>query len=77
MLWTCGGIAVFFAIARFEVTAWPAVWLNVYKSLAHVFVGGLWGAGIVLWPEREYLLLATCLTMVEIVAFLMTRKAKA
>lgn len=68
-------ITLGFAVSRFLVPVSGTVEKkDIYKDLAHVFVGGLFGAAIYAWSDWSLWFLAIGLTVVELVAFFVRRQ---
>ncbi len=66
-MWLCIGMGVGFAVLRFTLPSHGLNSQDIFKDLAHLFVGGMFGAFIAS-GKREYLLIGAALTAVEVVA---------
>lgn len=68
-------VAVVFAVGRFTlVMHQPPSVSGTYTAFAHLFVGGLIGAGIACRGQRPFLWgVASLLSAVELIAFFVTR----
>jgi hypothetical protein len=68
-----GTFSIILGFIRFHITSEPMTTTGFYKDMAHLWVGGLYGA----WAatgNRFYGFLAIPLTVLEGLAFLMTHK---
>lgn len=70
-------ITLAFAVSRFFVPVTGKIEKkNLYKTFAHVFVGGLFGAALYAQTDWELWALGLGLTAVELVAFFTRRPKK-
>lgn len=67
-------VTLVFGVLRFVLPVSGTVnKADIYKDLAHLYVGGLFGAWLAA-GDTAYLLLALGLTVLEVVAFIVRRK---
>jgi len=66
-------IAVGFGVARFRVPLRGLDFRDTFKDLAHLFVGGVFGAAFAFWSAWEWWAIAVGLTLVEVVAAVVRR----
>lgn len=76
MLSVCwmGLVSLLFGVGRFAITKFSERGVRIYKSLAHIWVGSMIGAGAAGYTPAGWLGLS--LTILEIVAFALSRKPK-
>lgn len=68
-------IAVVFGILRFRLPVNGLQPKDTFKDLAHVFVGGVFGAALAFWSFWDWWAIAIGLTLAEIVAAVVRRPA--
>lgn len=74
MLYFWAAVAVLFGVLRFVLPAEGGInQADIYKDLAHLLVGGFFGAYFAS-KRNPYLVLALALTALEVVAFFVRHK---